>query len=408
MRIYQVGGSVRDLLLGQSPKDIDYVVVGSDQETMLKLGYSQAGESFPVFKCKEGHEYVLARRESKTNKGHTGFSFETKGVLLIEDLLRRDLTINSIALTPEGDILDPFGGVKDLHDKIFRHTSEAFSEDPLRVFRVARFAARFPEFSIAPETMELMKEMTKSEDFKTLSNQRIFSEMESALETQRPSRFFEVLKEAGGLSEYFPELLELDKVPQRADYHPEGDCWIHTMIVLDQAAGITDSVKVRFAALVHDLGKGITPEEILPAHHNHEEAGIPLVEEFCKRLRVPTEWKETALIVTSQHLKVHQLKKLKPSTIIRMFYDIGAYRSPGIVKELAQACEADAMGKYKNESDSKSLLEEYFTVTTGISFKDCRPGLKGEAIANEIRQLRVLALKSYIDDRNKNQIFIIK
>lgn len=241
MKIYQVGGSVRDKLLGLEPKDIDFVVIGADPESMIRLGYIQVGKAFPVFIDKQGNEYALARRESKIGQGYSGFGFDTKDVTLEEDLIRRDLTINAMALSPEGDIIDPFNGQKDLEDKILRHTSKAFTEDPLRVFRVARFASKLPGFEVHLETLSLMKDMVQADDFKTLSLERVFQEMKGALKTSRPSRFFEVLKEVGALDYYFPELAALDGVPQRPDYHPEGDCWIHTMLVLDQAASMTIS-----------------------------------------------------------------------------------------------------------------------------------------------------------------------
>lgn len=406
MKIYLVGGAVRDKLLGMDSKDKDYVVVGSSRDEMLQAGFEEVGKAFPVFLHPENKcEYALARKEKKnynsSTNPHCNFDFEVKDVTLEEDLWRRDLTINAIAAETDNSnldsIIDPYGGVEDLINKVLRHVSDAFIEDPLRVLRVARFAAKLPDFKIAEETLELMKDIVKSEEFKSLSEERVLIEMMKALETEKPSIFFEVLKDIDGLKYFFPELHNLIDVPQNPTYHPEGDCWVHTMLVLDKASEFKD-MRITFAALAHDLGKGITPEEILPAHHNHEEEGVPLVEEFCKRLKVPNNLRDCAKIVTRYHLKVHRIKEMTPNSIVKMFYNMDAFRNEHYIPVLARACEADDFGKLKGKVDQGILLEKYFDVVKDVSFKDIRQDLKGEAIGNEIRAERVRRLKKFIGD----------
>jgi len=407
MKIYLVGGFVRDALLGKPSKDKDYVVTGASPEDMTRMGFEQVGASFPVFLhpvTKE--EYALARTERKVSSAedknaHQSFSFKTEEVTLEEDLKRRDLTINAIAIDEAHymagvkQYIDPYGGLEDLKKGVLRHVSEAFAEDPLRVLRVARFAARFSNFKIAPETLNIMKEVAQTKEFKTLSYERVFKEMSSALVTEKPSIFFEVLKSVGAIEHFFPELHALFDVPQRPEYHPEGDTWVHTMLVLDAAAKFNNIV-ITYAALVHDLGKGVTPKEILPAHHGHEEAGVPLVEAFSDRLKVPNEWKEAGVTVTRYHLNVHRIETLSPSGIVRMFYSMDAFRKPHLVEILARASEADDFGKNKIEVLQGKILEKYFSVVKDLGFKDIRQDLKGEAISNEIRSSRVRKLKEYL------------
>lgn len=397
LKIYLVGGAVRDRILGLEPKDLDYVVCQATEEQMIGRGFKKVGSHFPVFLHPEtGDEYALARKEIKSD-GSNEFEFDTNNVSLEEDLSRRDLTINSIAMNESGMVYyDPFGGIKDLDSKILRHTSHAFIEDPLRVFRVARFAARFTDFTIHPNTLEIMKRLVGTPEFKQLSNERVFGEMEKALKQKEPSRFFEVLREVGGLDYFFPELKRLIDVPQKTEYHPEGCAWTHTMLVLDYAAGSNSDIRCVYSALVHDLGKGITPIEKLPSHPGHEEAGLPLVKAMSERLHVPNDWTEAALVVTEQHLKVHRLLEMKASSIVRIFYEMDAFRKPYLVEILARTCRADDMGKENEDYKQGDLLVNYFEMVKNIGFKDIRSGLKGEAISNEIRAERVRKLKEII------------
>jgi tRNA nucleotidyltransferase (CCA-adding enzyme) len=413
MKIFLVGGYIRDSLLGLDPKDKDFVVVGSSKEEMLNLGFQEVGNFFPVFlhpdnKC----EYALARKEKKKsgNNPHSNFDFEIDNVSLEEDLKRRDLTINAMALSGEEfnicdsskQIIDPYNGFKDLKNKTLRHVSEAFSEDPLRVLRVARFSAKLPDFRIAPETIDLMKEIVKEDEFKKLSQERILKEMIGAFNTPKPSNFFEVLKEVGGLEYYFPELHALIDVPQNPIYHPEGDCWVHTMLVLDKSSQFKSDI-ISYACLTHDLGKGITPREMWPRHIGHEESGIPLVSQFSDRLGVPSSYKQASLMVTKNHLRVHRIEQGNPSSIVRMFYEIDAFRKPELIEILARCCEADDLGKNRENINQGKILEEYFKQVKDVGFKDIRQDLKGEAIAHEIRALRVKRLKSYIRGKNEKE-----
>lgn len=400
-----VGGAVRDMLLGKIPKDLDYVVVGSSEAEMLNHGFKKVGAAFPVFLSENGSEYALARTEKKSlttgTNAHAEFDFETNSVSLQEDLQRRDLTINAMAFDVESNtLIDYVNGKTDLENKTLRHVSPAFSEDPLRVFRVARFAARLG-FSVAPETLTLMRQVVAAAEFKTLSFERVCVEMEGALQTEKPSIFFEVLKSVGGLDHYFPELVNLFDVPQKVEYHPEGDVWVHTMLVLDQAANLSPDIRIRFAALVHDLGKGITPQDKLPAHPGHESSGIPLVEQFCDRLHIPNSWREAAIVVTRNHLRVHQIDQAKASSIVRMFYEFNAFKKPELVAILARACEADDLGKNRVAVTQGHTLEEYFQVANSIGFKDIKSGLQGQAISNEIRAERVRHLKTYMEAKTK-------
>jgi tRNA nucleotidyltransferase (CCA-adding enzyme) len=406
LKTYLVGGYIRDSLLGLKPKDKDFVVLESNKEEMLNLGFQEVGNFFPVFLHPETRqEYALARKEKKKSEGdnpHSNFEFEIKNVSLEEDLKRRDLTINAIAvderisdLNNHAVFIDPFNGIKDIENKVLRHVSDAFSEDPLRVLRVARFSAKLPDFKIAPETLDLMKEVVKGGDFKKISQERILREMLGAFNTSKPSNFFEVLKEVGALEHYFPELHALIDVPQNPIYHPEGDCWVHTLLVLDKSVQFKSEI-ITYACLTHDLGKGITPKEMWPRHIGHEESGIPLVSKFSDRLGVPHSYKQAALTVTKHHLRVHRIEQGNPSSIIRMFYEIDAFRKPELIEILARCCEADDLGKNRENINQGKILEEYFKQVKDVGFKDIRQDLKGEAISHEIRALRVKKLKSFI------------
>ena len=310
LEVYLVGGAVRDGLLDLEVYDRDWVVVGATAEEMLADGFQQVGKDFPVFlhpKTKE--EYALARTERKAGVGYHGFEvFADPSVTLEEDLIRRDLTINAMAQSPSGEVLDPYGGQQDLQNKILRHVSEAFAEDPLRVLRVARFAAKLAPFgfTLASDTQALMALMVSRGELSDLTPERVWQEVVKALNTDIPSLFFEVLDRVGAVDVLFPELFSLHNVTQPKKYHPEGDVWIHTMMVLDAAARLSNDPMVRFAALLHDLGKAITPEELWPKHHGHDAAGVPIVAEFCERYRVPKKWQQQAQRVAEWHGLIHQ------------------------------------------------------------------------------------------------------
>ena len=288
-----------------------------------------------------------------------------------------------------------YGGAQDLENKIIRHVSDAFKDDPFRVYRVMRFKARFPNFNIAPETIDLMKEIINTSSFKSISPDRIIKELRVVLSLPKPSLFFEGLKDLKALYCFFPELEKLINVPQSLKYHPEGDAWTHTMLVLDQAASLTDNILVRYSCLVHDLGKGITPIEELPRHIDHEKTGIKLVEELSQRILAPNDWVEAAIVVTKFHLKIHRILEMKASSIIRMFYEMDAFRKPHLIHILSVACQADEMGKLKTFSPESTYLENYFNLVKDVSINDINEGMIGKDIGEAIRQKRINLLKKF-------------
>lgn len=347
MQIYTVGGAVRDELLGLDVKDHDYVVVGATPEQMVALGYKPVGKDFPVFLHPQTHEeYALARTERKTAKGYKGFQvYAAPEVTLEQDLARRDLTINAIAKNEQGELIDPFHGVDDLKTKTLHHVSEAFAEDPVRILRAARFAARFTEFHVAPETMALMRQMVAAGEVDALVPERVWQELAKGLMEAKPSRMFEVLRECGALNKIFPELDRLWGVPQPPQHHPEIDTGVHVMMVIDYAASKQYSLPVRFAALTHDLGKGTTPKDILPRHIGHEERSVHLLKDVCQRMRVPSDCKELAHIVAKFHGKVGRSDEMRPDTLVRLLQDTDAFRQPQRFKEFLKACESDSRGR---------------------------------------------------------------
>ena len=353
MKVYQVGGAVRDALLGLPVKDTDHVVVGATPEQMEKLGYRPVGKDFPVFlHPKSNEEYALARTERKTAKGYKGFQvFASPEVTLEEDLARRDLTINAIARDTAGQLIDPFNGQADIQSRTLRHVSDAFVEDPVRILRAARFAARFTEFSVAPETMALMKQMVDAGEVDALVAERVWQELSKGLMEAKPSRMFEVLRECGALQRIFPELDRLWGVPQPPQHHPEIDTGVHVMMVIDYAAAQGYSLPVRFAALTHDLGKGTTPKDILPRHIGHEERSVGLLKDVCQRLRVPNDCKELAHIVAKFHGKVGRTDEMRADTLVRLLQDTDAFRQPQRFREFLRACESDSRGRpgYENK-----------------------------------------------------------
>ena len=402
MRVYLVGGAVRDRLLGHPYHEKDYVVVGATPEQLIAQGYQPVGKDFPVFlhpKTKE--EYALARTERKSGHGYHGFEFYTDpSVTLEDDLIRRDLTINTMAMDDDGTIYDPYHGQQDLADKILRHVSPAFAEDPLRVLRVARFAARYAQygFTVADETLDLMRQLTESGELNALTPERIWKETSRALMEDHADVYFEVLRACGALKVLFPEINALYGVPQRPEYHPEIDCGIHTMMALQQACKAHYSLDVRFAVLMHDLGKALTPIDELPRHIMHEERGIKPVTEVCDRLRVPTQTKQLALAVCKEHLKCHQAFTLKAGTVWRLLQRLDVLRRPERVEAFLQACECDAKGRLGLEDrpypQAKYLLDAMQMVRT-IKASDLPPEITGADIGEMLIQKRIEAISNF-------------
>lgn len=395
--VYLVGGAVRDELLGRAFTERDWVVVGATPEEMVRLGYRPVGRDFPVFLHPEtGEEYALARTERKSGHGYQGFEFYcAPEVTLEDDLIRRDLTVNAMAKAADGTLIDPHGGRRDLKARVLRHVSPAFAEDPLRILRVARFAARFHSwgFSIAPETLELMRAITASGEVEHLVAERIWQETERALGEPSPQVYIQTLRDCGALAVLMPEVDRLFGVPQRADYHPEVDTGIHTLMALEQAAKLSDDPAVRFAVLVHDLGKGITPEDQLPRHINHENAGVPLVETLCQRLKVPTRHRELALAVTRFHLLCHTATQLRPATLLKLMRRLDALRRPERLEQFLLSCEADARGRTGFEKRDYPASPWLRTVAQRLRDTEVRDlvdsGLKGQKLANAIEKRQI-------------------
>jgi tRNA nucleotidyltransferase (CCA-adding enzyme) len=347
MKTYIVGGAVRDGLLGLPVQDRDHVVVGATPQDMLDLGYTPVGKDFPVFLHPRTHEeYALARTERKTAPGYRGFVFHAdRDVTLEEDLVRRDLTINAMALAEDGTLFDPFNGRADLAAKIFRHVSPAFAEDPVRILRVARFAARFPEFSVAPETNALMREMVGNGEVDALVSERVWQELARGLMEARPSRLFEVLRDCGALARILPELDRLWGVPQPALHHPEIDTGAHIMLVIDEAAKAGLALPVRVAALLHDLGKGVTDPREWPRHHGHEGRSVELVEAVCKRLKIPNDCRDLAVMTAREHGNVGRALELRPQTVLTLLERCDGFRKPQRFADMLKAVECDSRGR---------------------------------------------------------------
>ena len=347
MRIYVVGGAVRDELLGLPVKDHDHVVVGATPDDMLAQGFRPVGKDFPVFlHPKTQEEYALARTERKTAPGYKGFVFHTSpDVTLEEDLIRRDLTINAIARADDGTLTDPFGGRRDIEQRVFRHVSDAFAEDPVRILRVARFAARYSDFRVAPETNALMRQMTEQGEVDALVPERVWQELSRGLMEDKPSRMLEVLRDCGALARILPELDALWGVPQPEKWHPEIDTGIHILQVVDCAARAGLALPTRFACLMHDLGKGVTPFATWPAHHGHEELGVKLVEQVCKRFKVPTECRDLAVMTAREHGNVGRALQLRANTIVKLLERCDAFRKPARFSQMLLATECDSRGR---------------------------------------------------------------
>ncbi|HFD13171.1 MAG TPA: multifunctional CCA addition/repair protein [Crenotrichaceae bacterium] len=405
MNTYLVGGAVRDQLLNYPVKEHDWVVVGSTAEHMLAQGFQPVGKDFPVFLHPQTHEeYALARTERKTAPGYKGFSIHADpSVSLEQDLLRRDLTINAIAKDDCGQLIDPYGGRKDLDARVLRHVSEAFAEDPVRILRVARFAARYAHlgFKVADTTMALMTEMTARGEVDALVAERVWAELVKALSERTPQQFFLVLRECNALERLFPELDALFGVPQPARYHPEIDTGVHTMMSLEQAARLSDRPVVRFAALMHDIGKGLTPAHILPGHHGHEEAGAKLFETVARRLRMPDQYKRLTTQVIRYHTHCHRAFELKASTLVDTLQALDALRKNNESLELfLLACMADARGRTGLEDREYHQADALRTAQQAALSVDVTPfveqGLTGKAVGDALRRKRIEVVKAAI------------
>lgn len=395
---YLVGGAVRDELLGRPINDEDFVVVGLTPKEMIGSGFSQVGKDFPVFLHPvTKNEYALARIERKMGVGHLGFEvYADPSVTLEEDLGRRDLTINAIAKDSQGKYCDPYGGMQDLKDRVLRHVGEAFSEDPLRVLRVARLLAELEPwgFRIHPETYAAMSKVVQSGELRSLPAERVWKETEKALKAPKPSLYFSSLRESGALAELFPEVDALFGVEQPKEHHPEIDAGVHTLLVVDQASKLSDSVAVRYAALVHDLGKALSKAP--PKHHGHEKAGCSLVEVASRRLKVPSECRDLALKVTEFHLLCHRAKELTPKRVVKLFEQLDGFRRPENVEKFLLACEADARGRTGLEDrpyPQADYLRLCLEVASAVKPTELvKQGLKGPAIADGLRHMRIKAV----------------
>ncbi|MBW7903673.1 MAG: multifunctional CCA addition/repair protein [Rhodocyclaceae bacterium] len=396
---YVVGGAVRDRLLGLPVQDRDHVVVGATPEDLLARGFRPVGRDFPVFLHPETHEeYALARTERKTAPGYAGFACHAApDVTLEDDLARRDLTINAMAEGEDGALVDPYGGRRDLAAKVFRHVGPAFVEDPVRILRVARFAARFADFTVAPETLALMRTMVDNGEVDALVPERVWQELARGLMETRPSRLFVVLRDCGALARLLPELDRLFGVPQRAEYHPEIDTGVHVMMVVDAAARAGRALPVRFAALLHDLGKGTTPKDEWPRHIAHEQRSVKLVDAVCARLRAPADCRELALLVARYHGDVHRAAELRPETMVRLFEKSDALRRPQRFAQLLEACAADFNGRLGWEEKpypQAGLLAQMLTAAQAVPAGEIAKSCAGEParIAERIRAARVAAV----------------
>ncbi|MGE5452853.1 MAG: multifunctional CCA addition/repair protein [Acidobacteriota bacterium] len=406
MKIYLVGGAVRDALLGREGSDRDWVVVGGTPQELLDQGYVPVGRDFPVFlhpRTKE--EHALARTERKTGRGYHGFSvYAAPDVTLDDDLARRDLTINAMAQDEAGQIVDPYGGQQDLRNKVLRHVSAAFEEDPVRILRLARFAARFTDFHVAEDTLALMRKMVDQGEVDHLVPERVWQELSRGLMEARPSRMLDVLRDCGALHRLLPEVDRLWGVPQRADYHPEVDTGVHLNMVLDMAARLGTALPVRYAALCHDLGKGTTPDHILPRHLGHEGRSVDLLRTVSNRLRVPVECKELAEVVAREHGNIHRSDDLGPAALIRLLDRCDAFRKPDRFIQILQACECDARGRlhfedkvYAQGERLAQVLRVCLAVNTAeVSARALADGHQGPAVGRAIAHAREQAIEAHL------------
>ena len=401
MKIYEVGGAVRDALMGLPIQDRDWVVVGASKDDLLRLGYRPIGKDFPVFlHAKTREQYALARTEQKTGPGYHGFSFDTsKTVSLEEDLARRDLTVNAMARDESGHIIDPYGGQLDLERKVLRHVSDAFIEDPLRVLRVARFSARFAQlgFSVAPETTEMMKKIAETGELDELRPERVWQETNKALVETSPQQYFLVLRDCGALARVFPELEALFGVPQPARWHPEIDTGIHVMMALKIAAELSDKAEIRFAVLAHDLGKGTTPKKLLPGHRGHEERSLKVLASLCARLPVPKNYQALAEAVARYHGLIHKASSLRPNTLHKIIVAVDGIRRPERFEDFLIACEADARGRKGLEEQAypqAEILKCALHAARTVRVEETENSAKGKALGELIRQKQIEAISA--------------
>ncbi len=401
MQTYLVGGAVRDKLLGLPVKDRDWVVVGTSPEEMIKKGFKAVGKDFPVFlhpHTKE--EYALARTERKSGKGYKGFTFHTSPeVTLEDDLQRRDLTINAIAEDEAGNLIDPFNGAADIKAGVLRHVSPAFVEDPLRVLRIARFAATLG-FKVAKETLHLLSEIAASDDIEALVPERVWVETEKAMAGKYPARFILVLRSCNALAKLFPEIEVLFGIPQPENYHPEIDTGLHTIMSLNQSTRLSEDPLVRFAVLVHDLGKGNTPKSEWPSHHGHEERGVKLINKLCDRYRIPNKYRELACKVSKHHLECHRITEMKPETILKKLEQLDAFRKPERFKQFLLASEADARGRAGFEERDYPQSDFFLKAFSAAKEVDSQAlqeeGFEGKALGQEIRKLQVEKIRALL------------
>jgi len=403
MEVYLVGGAVRDEQLGLPVGERDWCVVGATPEQMAELGYRPVGKDFPVFlHPQSGEEYALARTERKTARGYHGFQFNTSAeVTLVDDLQRRDLTINAIAKDVDGNLIDPCNGLADLKARRLRHVSDAFREDPVRILRAAKFAARFAHFDfvVADETMALMRAMVEDGEAAALEPSRVWKETESALLGPAPDVFFRILRDCGALAVVYPELDSLFGIPQPAKWHPEIDCGVHTLMVVLQSAKLSDELAVRFAALVHDLGKATTPTDMLPKHIGHEKRSVNIIRKLCKRVPVPAAARDLALVVAQYHAHCHRALELKPATLLKVIEACDAFRRPERFAQFLLACEADARGRTGFEETSYPQADWFrgaYTAAASVSAKDLvAAGLTGAEIGKGMTAARLRAIADY-------------
>lgn len=416
MKTYLVGGAVRDLLLGRESKDKDYVVVGATPEDMEARGFQKVGADFPVFLHPETRdEYSLARQERKTGKGYLGFETRfSPDISLEDDLKRRDLTINSMAMDNKGNILSPWGGKEDLLNRTLRHTSEAFSEDPVRILRIARFRARLgEEWSISNETKEIIKDIKDKNILSELTSERVWLELEKSLREENPRLFFDTLKDLDVLEKLFPIIYKMTSVEEPLKWHPEGNTYEHTMLVLTAARKLTSDSRVLFSALTHDFGKTVTDPKDYPKHYGHEKHGLKPIEEFCSELRVPTEYKKIAKGICRYHMHMHKLDVMKPLTFVRMFENLKAYHNPEIIDLLHMVGCADHRGRLGNEdSDVKhlNLLYDYFLASKNVDFayavenftkgNKIPQGEQAKQLMEKARSYKIMEFKSQKSDTN--------
>lgn len=410
MKIYVVGGSIRDGFLGKESNDIDYCVVGATPDDMFKRGFKQVGKDFPVFLDEKGEEYALARTERKAGNGYNGFeTYYGKDVTIEDDLKRRDLTINAIAMDKEGEIVDPYGGVYDLNNKILKHVSDDFADDPLRVLRVARFKAKLPDFTIKEETKDLMRRLVNEGELDHLTPERIFLETKKALKEEKPSEYFKTLQEVGALEKIFPEIHKLVGVEQPPQHHPEVDSFLHTMMTLDIATQLSEDPVIRFGALVHDLGKGVTPKEELPRHIGHEKNGVPIVENMCNRLKFPKEYKQIGMKSSEYHLKVHRVEDMSARKIVRMLGELAVDKEKQRedFSKVLVVCEADARGRGGRENDpypQKDIFNKFADKYSSVSMKNVMVEQGVESIdKNNVEKMKMFLYNKRISMIKKEQ-----